>query len=45
MPAERRCAAALDRPHNLQLPQADMATIGITPSGAVVAENIRDLQT
>jgi hypothetical protein len=45
MPAERRRAAALNRAHDLQLLQADMAAIGLTPSGAVVAENIRDLQT
>jgi len=25
--------------------QADMAAVGITPSGTVVAENLRDLQT
>jgi hypothetical protein len=45
MPTERRCAAALDCTHDLQLLQADMAAVGITPSGTVVAEDIRDLQT
>jgi len=43
--AERRRATALDRAHDLHLLQADMAAVGLTPSGAVVAENIRDLQT
>ncbi len=43
--AERRRAAALDRTHNLHLLQADMAAVGFTPSGTVVAEDIRDLQT
>src|SRR5262252_482219 len=38
---ERRRAAALDRTHDLQLLQADMATVGFTPSGTVVAENPR----
>jgi hypothetical protein len=45
MPAERRRAAALDRTHDLQLLQADMAAINFTPSGTMVAEDIRDLQT
>ena len=44
MPAERYGAAALDCAHHLQLLQADMAAVGITPSGTVVAEDIRDLQ-
>ena len=44
MAAERRCAAALDRRHHLQLAEADMTAVGLTPSGPVVAENIRDLQ-
>jgi len=45
VPAERCCAAALDRTHHLHLLQADMAAVDFTPSGAVVAENVRDLQT
>jgi len=45
MPTERRRAAALDRRHHLQLVEAHVPTIGLTPCGAVVAENIRDLQT
>ena len=45
VPAERRRAAALDRSHDLQLLQADAAAVGFTPSGAVVAEDLRDLQT
>ena len=44
MPAESRCAAALDRRHHLQLAEAHVASIGFTPSGPVVAEDIRDLQ-
>jgi hypothetical protein len=43
--AERRRAAALDGTHDLHLLQADMAAVGVTPSGAVFAEDIRDLQT
>ena len=44
VPAERRRAAALNRAHHLQLLQADMAAVGVTPSGTMVAEDIRDLQ-
>jgi hypothetical protein len=36
---------ALNRTHDLQLLQADVAAVGFTPSGTVVAEDIRDLQT
>jgi hypothetical protein len=43
--SERRRATALDRTHHLQLLEADMAAIGFAPSEAMVAENIRDLQT
>src|SRR5262249_839738 len=43
--SERRRAATLDGRHHLQLPEAHMAAIGLTPSGAVVAENIRNLQS
>src|SRR5215510_16130209 len=45
MAAERGRAAALDRRHYLQLVEAHVSAVGLTPSGAVVAENIRDLQT
>jgi hypothetical protein len=45
VPAERRRAAALDRTHDLQLIEAHMAAIGLAPSGTVVAEDIRDLQS
>ena len=45
MPAERRCAAALDGTHHLQLPEAHMTTIGVTPAKSVIAENVRDLQS
>ena len=44
MAAERRRAAALDRRHHLQLVEAHVSAVGLTPSGSVVAENIRDLQ-
>jgi hypothetical protein len=42
--AERHCSAALDRTHHLQLVEAHMAAIGLTPSGTVIAEDVRDLQ-
>ena len=45
VPAERRGAAALDRTHNLHLFEAHMPAVGLTPSGTVVAEDIRDLQS
>ena len=45
MPAERCCAAALDRTHDLQLIEAHMPAVGLAPSGAVVAEDVRDLQS
>ena len=45
VPAEDRRAAVLDGAHHLQLRHADVPTVGVTPSGAVVAEDIRDLQT
>ena len=45
MAAERRRAAALDRTHHLQLIEAHMAAVGLAPSGAVVAEDVRDLQS
>ena len=45
MAAESRRAAALDRRHHLQLAKADVAGIGFTPSGPVVAEDVRDLQS
>jgi hypothetical protein len=45
MTSERRRTAALDGRHHLQLPEAHMAAIGLTPSGAVVAEDIRNLQS
>ena len=44
MAAERRRAAALDRRHHLQLAEAHMAGIGLTPCRSMVAEDIRDLQ-
>src|SRR5277367_2859969 len=44
MAAERRRAAVLDRRHHFQLAKAHMAGVGLTPSRAMVAEDIRDLQ-
>src|SRR6202008_1626245 len=45
MPAERRRATALDRTHDLQLLEADMAMVGLSPRRAVIAEDVRDLQS
>src|SRR6202008_4312080 len=42
--AERRRATALDRTHHLQLVEAHMPAVGVTPSRTVIAENVRDLQ-
>jgi len=42
--SERRGAAALDRAHHLELAEAQMAGMGGAPCGAVVAEDICDLQ-
>ena len=39
----RHRAAALDGAHHLQLVEADVAAVGITPGGTVVAEYLRDL--
>ena len=44
MAAERRGAAALDGAHHLELREADMTCVGHTPCGAMVAEDVRDLQ-
>jgi hypothetical protein len=44
MTAERHCAAALDRAHDLHLVEADVPGIRATPRRPVVAENVRDLQ-
>ena len=41
---ERRGAAALDRAHHLELAEAHVTAVGLTPSGPVVAEDVRDLQ-
>ena len=45
MAAESRRAAALDRAHGLELAEADMAAVGVTPSGPVIAEDVRDLHS
>ena len=44
MAAERRRAATLDRRHHLELAEADMAGIGLTPCRSMVAEDIRNFQ-
>ena len=44
MTAESRRAAALDGRHHLQLAEAHMAGIGLTPCRSMDAEDIRDLQ-
>src|SRR6202048_349185 len=43
--AVRRRATALDRTHHLQLVEAHMPAVGLTPSRTVIAENVRDLQS
>jgi hypothetical protein len=40
MTAERDCAAALDRTHDLDLVEADVAGIGAPPRRPVIAEDI-----
>ena len=45
VPAERRRAAALDGAHHLELGEAHVTAVGVTPSGPVVAEDVRDLQS
>jgi len=44
MAAELCRAAVLDRRHHLELLEADMAGIGLSPCRSMVAEDIRDLQ-
>src|SRR6516225_3294296 len=43
--AERRRATALDRSHHLQLVEAHVPAVGLTPSRTVIAENVRDFQS
>src|ERR1700745_1894810 len=44
--ASERCrTTALDRTRHLQLLEAHMPLIGVTPSRAVIAEDVRDLQS
>ena len=43
--AERRCAAVFDGTHHLQLVEAHMAAVGLTPRGTVIAEDVRNLQS
>src|SRR6516165_7752761 len=45
MAAERCRATALDRTHHPQLLEAHMAAVGLPPSKAMVAEDVRDLQS
>src|SRR5438552_18758228 len=45
MAAERRCTTALDRTHHLQLVEAHMPAVVLTPGRTVAAENVRDLQS
>src|ERR1035438_8626440 len=45
MPAERRGTTALDCTHHLQLPKTHMPAVGLTPGRAVIAEDIRDLES
>ena len=42
---ESRRAAALDRVHDIQLRMAHMAVVGAPPSEAMIAEDVRDLQS
>src|SRR5262245_61503111 len=44
MPAEGRRPAALDGVHHLHLGVTEVTLIGTTPSRAVIAEDLRDLQ-
>src|SRR5215467_1563402 len=45
MAAERRRATALNRTHHLQLLEAHMGAVGLSPRRAVIAEDVRDLQS
>src|SRR5215475_11112908 len=45
MAAKCRRATALDRTHHLQLLKAHMAAVGLTPSRAVIVEDVHDLQS
>ena len=43
--AERCGAAALDCAHHLELAEAYVTGVGVTPRGPAVAEDVRDLQS
>jgi len=43
MPAQRRCSAAFDRRHGLELAEAHMAGMKRTPSRPTMAEDVRHL--
>ena len=45
VPAEGCRATTHNRTHHLQLGEAQVTAVGLTPSGTVVAENVRDLQS
>ena len=38
-------AAALDGAHHLELVEAHVAAVGVTPRGPVAAEDVRDLES
>ena len=42
--SQRRTAALLDRRHDLELPQAQMGVLSVSPGSTMGAEDIRDLQ-
>ena len=44
MAAERGCAAGLDRRHDLQLGEAHVTRVGLSPSGPMGAKDVGDLQ-
>ena len=45
VPAERSRTATLDGAHHLELAKAHMPPVGFAPSGTMVTEDVRDLQT
>src|SRR5207247_5570806 len=45
VPAEGCRAAVLDGAHHLELTEADVTAVGMTPCGTMVAEDVRDLHS
>src|ERR1700741_731654 len=45
VPPERGRATALERIHHLQLREAHMGAVCLTPGRTVIAEDVRDLQS